>query len=137
MGAFSSLTEKLQTAFAKLTRKGRLSESDVLEALKEVQIALLEADVNFKIVKELINKIKEKAVGKEILESLTPGQQVIDIVNKELIEVLGGSEKGLLITNKKPFIILMAGLQGSGKTTTSAKLAYLLKSQNKKMFFAI
>ena len=135
MGAFSSLTEKLQAAFAKLTGKGRLSESDVLEALKEVQIALLEADVNFKIVKELINKIKEKAVGKEILESLTPGQQVIDIVNKELTEVLGGSEKGLLITNKKPFIILMAGLQGSGKTTTAAKLAYLLKSQNKKSFF--
>ena len=136
MGAFSSLTEKLQKAFAKITGKGRLSEEDVLSALKEVQIALLEADVNFKIVKDLIGKIKEKAIGKDILESLTPGQQVIDIVNQELIEVLGGSQDtGLNITDKKPYMILMAGLQGSGKTTTAAKLAYLLKSQNKKTFF--
>ena len=136
MGAFSSLTEKLQKAFAKITGKGRLSEEDVLSALKEVQIALLEADVNFKIVKDLIGKIKEKAIGKDILESLTPGQQVIDIVNQELIEVLGGSQDtSLNITGKKPYMILMAGLQGSGKTTTAAKLAYLLKSQNKKTFF--
>lgn len=134
MGAFSSLIEKFQMAFTKLTRKGRLSESDILEVLKEVQIALLEADVNFKIVKELINRIREKAIGKEVLESLTPGQHVIDIVNKELIEVLGGIQKGFLITNKKPFIILLIGLQGSGKTTTAAKLVYLLKSQNKKSF---
>lgn len=134
MGAFSSLSDKLQKAFAKLTGKGRLTEEDVNAAMKEVQMALLEADVNFKLVKEFVRSVKEKAIGANILESLTPGQQVIDIVNKELIEVLGGEETSLKIGSKRPFIILMAGLQGSGKTTTAAKLAYLLKTQNKKPY---
>ena len=134
MGAFSSLTDKLQKAFAKLTGKGRLTEEDVNAAMKEVQMALLEADVSFKIVKDFVRTVKEKAIGSNILESLTPGQQVIDLVNKELVELLGGDETALKIGSKRPFVILMAGLQGSGKTTTAAKLAYLLKSQNKKPY---
>ncbi len=134
MGAFNSLSEKLQKVFSKLTGKGRLSEEDVVSALKEVQIALLEADVNYKVVKDFIKRIKEKAVGDDVLESLTPGQQVIKIVNDELIDLLGGKIDKLSFSGKQPFIIFMVGLQGSGKTTTSGKLAYMLKSQNKKPF---
>lgn len=134
MGAFNSLSEKLQKAFAKLTGKGRLTEDDVTAALKEVQIALLEADVNYKVVKDFTKKVKEKSIGKDVLESLTPGQQVIKIVNEELIELLGGKVDKLEITGKKPYIIFLVGLQGSGKTTTAGKLAYMIKGQNKKPF---
>jgi len=134
MGAFNSLSEKLQKAFSRLTGKGRLSEDDVISALKEVQIALLEADVNYKVVKEFTKKIKEKAIGKDVLESLTPGQQVIKIVNEELIDLLGGKIEKLDFSKNKPFTIFMIGLQGSGKTTTSGKLAYMLKAQNKKIY---
>lgn len=134
MGAFSSLTDKLQKAFAKLTSKGRLTEDDVNEALKEVQIALLEADVNYILVKDFIKKVKAKSVGTDVLESLTPGQQVIKIVHEELTELLGGKIDKLEFKGKMPYIILMAGLQGSGKTTTAGKLAYMLKSQKRQPF---
>lgn len=134
MGAFSSLTEKLQSAFAKLTSKGRLTEKEIDIALKEVQMALLEADVNFKVVKNFIKTVKEKAIGANILESLTPGQQVIDIVNKELVHLLGDEITHLNINGKSPSIVMLIGLQGAGKTTTGGKLAYLLKSQNKKPY---
>lgn len=135
MGAFSSLTDKLQKAFSKLTGKGRLTEEEVVLALKEVQLALLEADVNFKVVKEFIKNIKIKAIGKDVMESLTPGQHVVDLVHQELVTLLGGESKSFLPHGKKPFVVLLAGLQGSGKTTTAAKIAYYLKTQNKKSFF--
>ncbi|AMP20578.1 signal recognition particle protein [endosymbiont 'TC1' of Trimyema compressum] len=135
MGAFSSLTEKIQSAFAKLTSKGRLTEKEIDIALKEVQMALLEADVNFKVVKNFIKSVKEKSLGANILESLTPGQQVIDIVNKELVHLLGDEITYLNIAGKPPSIIMLIGLQGAGKTTTGGKLAYLLKGrQNKKPY---
>ena len=134
MGAFSSLTEKLQSAFAKLTSKGRLTEKEINIALKEVQMALLEADVNFKVAKNFIKSVKEKALGANILESLTPGQQVIDIVNKELVHLLGDEITHLNIAGTPPNIIMLIGLQGAGKTTTGCKLAYLLKGQNKKPY---
>lgn len=126
--AFEGLTEKLQAAFKKLTGKGKLSERDVKDAMREVRIALLEADVNFLVVKDFINRVTEKAIGKGILESLTPGQQVIKIVNEELIQLMGGSQSRIVWAPSPPTIIMMVGLQGSGKTTTSAKLGkYLLK----------
>ena len=134
MSTFSSLTEKLQSAFSKLISKGRLTETEINIALREVQMALLEADVNFKIVKNFVKSIKEKALGANILESLTPGQQVIDIVNKELIHLLGDEITQLNINRKSPNIIMLIGLQGSGKTTTCSKLAYLLKKQNRKPY---
>ena len=128
--AFESLSEKLQNVFKNLRGKGKLSEADVKAALKEVKIALLEADVNFKIVKQFINDIQERAVGAEVLDSLTPGQQVIKIVNEELVKLMG-SESGEM--NIKPpsetSIIMMAGLQGAGKTTTAAKLAGKFRSK--------
>ena len=123
MGAFSSLTEKLQQAFGKLTGKGRLSKEDVAAAMKEIRLALLEADVSYKVVKDFISTVQSKAVGAEILESLSPGQQVVDLVHRELVTLLGSESGGLDFAGRKPFIILMAGLQGSGKTTTAAKLA--------------
>jgi len=117
--AFESLSDKLQEVFKKLKGKGRLTEKDVNEALREVKLALLEADVNFKVVKSFINKIKERAVGHDVLESLTPGQQVIKIVNEELTELMGSTQSKLTFSNTPPTIYLMVGLQGSGKTTTS------------------
>lgn len=131
MSAFSSLTKKIQGAFIKLTSKGRLTEKEIEIALREVQIAFLEADVNFKVVKNFIKNIKEKALKTNILESLTPGQQVINIVNKELVYLLGEKNTNLNIADKLPSIIMLIGLQGAGKTTTCGKLAYLLKGQNK------
>ncbi len=129
---FDSLTEKLQKTFAKLKRHGRLNEAVVDEVLREIRIALLEADTNYKAVKELIAKIKERAVGSEVFNSLTPAQQVIKIVKDELIELLGRDFTKLNTSPKKPTIIFMIGLQGSGKTTSSAKLAKLLKSRGKR-----
>ena len=128
--AFESLTEKFQKVFRNLRGKGKLSETDVKAALKEVRMALLEADVNFKVVKTFIKSIEERAVGSEVLESLTPGQQVIKIVNDELVKLMGG-EAATLSTKPLPemTVIMMAGLQGAGKTTTAAKLAGKFRSQ--------
>ncbi|MFD0867541.1 signal recognition particle protein FFH [Chlamydia abortus] len=128
--AFEGLTTRLQNVFGKLRGKGKLSEDDVNEALREVRLALLEADVNFKVVKEFIAKIKERAVGQEVLKSFTPGMVVVEIVNKELTELMGGTQSKLAKANKPPTVIMMAGLQGAGKTTTTGKLAKLLQKQN-------
>jgi signal recognition particle subunit SRP54 len=130
--AFESLGEKLQGIFKKIKSKGKISEKDLKDALREVRMALLEADVNYKVVKEFINKINEQAVGKEVLESLTPGQQIIKIVNDELTQLMGGTQSKLNIASKPPTIIMMVGLQGSGKTTTTGKLARLLKKQGRR-----
>ena len=129
--AFENLSEKLQAVFKQLRGKGKLTEKDVKEAMREVKLALLEADVNFKIVKQFINKVNERAVGSEVLESLTPGQQVIKIVNEELIELMGSAQSKLTFSSKPPTIYMMVGLQGAGKTTTSGKLAGLLRKQGK------
>jgi len=127
--AFDNLTARLQETMKKLRGKGRLSEKDVDEALREVRLALLEADVNYKVVRDFIRSVKERAVGEEVLSSLTPGQQVIKIVNEELTNLMGGTVSKLRLASKPPTVIMMVGLQGSGKTTTSAKLARMLKSQ--------
>ncbi|WP_094605488.1 Signal recognition particle protein [Sporomusa silvacetica DSM 10669] len=129
---FESLADKLQQTFKKLRGKGKLSESDVAEALKEVRMALLEADVNFKVVKDLVAKIKERAIGQEVLESLTPAQHVVKIVNEELTNLMGGTQSRIAIASRPPTIIMLVGLQGAGKTTTAGKLANLLKRQGKR-----
>jgi signal recognition particle subunit SRP54 len=129
---FESLSEKLQNALGKLKGKGKLSEKDVDLAMREVRLALLEADVNFKVVKDFIGKVKERAIGIEVMESLTPGQQVIKIVNEELTNLMGKSEAKLSFSSSPPTVILMCGLQGAGKTTTTGKLAFNLKKQNKR-----
>jgi len=129
---FETLTEKLEAVFKKLKGKGLLKEEDVEIALKEIRLALLEADVNFKVVKDFVQKIREKAIGKEVLESLTPGQQVIKIVNEELCELLGKTSSRIQLSPNPPTTIMMVGLHGSGKTTTSAKLARLFQERRKK-----
>ena len=134
--AFESLSSRLQNVFGKLRGKGKLSEDDVNEALREVRLALLEADVNFKVVKELIAKIKEQAVGQEVMKSFTPGMVVVDIVNKELTALMGGTQAKLARSNRPPTVIMMVGLQGAGKTTTSGKLARLLQKQNHRPLLA-
>ena len=130
--AFESLSGKLQGVINKLKGKARVTENDVKEITREVKLALLEADVNYKIVKDFTAKISEKALGQDVLKSLTPGQQIIKIVHEELIELLGKEEAKLNISPNPPTIIMMAGLQGSGKTTMAAKLANLLRKQGKK-----
>ena len=126
--AFEGLSSKLQNVFKKLSGRGKLSEKEVKEAMREVKLALLEADVNFTVVKKFINSVTERAVGAEVLESLTPGQQVIKIVNDELTELMGGSNAKLEFGSKNPSVILLAGLQGAGKTTMAGKLgAYCQK----------
>ncbi len=129
--AFESLAEKLQGTFKKLRGKGKVSQTDLKEAMREVKLALLEADVNFKVVKSFVNSVSERAAGSEVMESLTPGQQVIKIVNEELISLMGTEEK-IKISSKPPTVIMMSGLQGAGKTTTAAKLGGLLKKQGKR-----
>jgi signal recognition particle subunit SRP54 len=129
---FENLTEKLESIFKKLKGKGLLKEEDVELALKEIRLALLEADVNFKVVKDFVQKIREKAVGKEVLESLTPGQQVIKIVNEELCGLLGKTNSRIQLSSNPPTVIMMVGLHGSGKTTTSAKLARLYKKEGRR-----
>ncbi|MDQ0899843.1 MULTISPECIES: signal recognition particle protein [unclassified Paenibacillus] len=128
--AFEGLANRLQNVFGKLRSKGKLTEEDVGEALREVRLALLEADVNFKVVKDFIAKVKEQSIGQEVLKSFTPGMVVIDIVNKELTALMGGTQSKLARSNRPPTIIMMAGLQGAGKTTTSGKLAKMLLKQN-------
>ncbi len=129
---FDSLSDRLNAVFSKLTGKGKLSEKDVDEALREVRVALLEADVNFKVAKAFIARVRERAVGKEVLESLTPGQQVIKIVNEELITMLGSDQKKLARADLPPTVILLVGLQGAGKTTTASKLALHLRRGGQK-----
>ena len=130
--AFEGLSEKLSAAFKKLRGKGRLSEADVKEAMREIRLALLEADVSFKVVKQFVAQVTEKAVGSDVLEALSPAQQIIKIVNQELTELMGGSAAKLTIASKPPTVIMMVGLQGAGKTTNGAKLAGLMKKQSGK-----
>lgn len=130
--AFEGLAEKLQNTFKKLRGKGKLNEKDIKEAMREVKLALLEADVNFKIVKQFIANVSEKCVGSDVLESLTPGQQVIKIVNEELTQLMGGTESKLNYASYGPTIIMLVGLQGAGKTTMCGKLALALRKNNKK-----
>ncbi len=127
--AFEGLSERLENSFKKLRAKGKLTESDVKEAMREVRLALLEADVNYKVSKEFTAKVTERAIGADVMESLTPGQMVIKIVNEELTDLMGGNESRLAIANHPPTVIMMCGLQGSGKTTHSAKLALKLKKE--------
>ena len=131
--AFDSLSEKLNNVFKKLRGKGRLSENDIKEAMREVRIALLEADVSYKVVKDFVKTVSERAVGHEVLESLTPAQMVIKIVNEELTELMGSKSTGINISPKPPTVIMMVGLQGAGKTTNCAKLAaYMKKTTGKR-----
>ena len=130
--AFESLGDKLQNVFKKLKGKGKLTEKEVKEAMREVKLALLEADVNFKVVKEFVANVTEKAVGEEVLSSLTPGQQIVKIVNEELTAIMGGSDEKIQFASNGPTVILFVGLQGAGKTTACAKLAGLVKKQNSK-----
>ncbi len=126
--AFEGLAEKLGNSFKKLRGKGKLSEADVKEAMREVRLALLEADVNYKVAKDFTARVTERAIGSEVMESLTPGQMVVKIVNEELTGLMGGSEERLKTPAHPPAVIMMCGLQGAGKTTHAAKLAYQLKS---------
>ena len=130
--AFEGLTEKLNATFKRLRGKGRLTENDVREAMREVRLALLEADVSYKVVKEFVSSVTERAVGSDVLDSLTPAQQVVKIVNEELTKLMGGGTARVSMANSGPTVVMMAGLQGAGKTTTTAKLAGLLRKQNGK-----
>ncbi len=130
--AFDNLTEKLQSAFKKLKTKGKITEADLKTAMREVKLALLEADVNFRVVKDFINSVSEKALGTNILESLTPAQQIIKIVNEELTALMGEKVSKFNYSSHTPSVIMMVGLQGAGKTTTGAKLGALLKKQHKR-----
>ena len=127
--AFEGISEKLQNIFKKLTGRGRLSEKDVRDAMREVKLALLEADVNFRVVKDFIKSVETRAVGTDVLESLTPGQMIIKIVNEEMTSLMGSTNAKLDFGSKKPAVILMAGLQGAGKTTMCGKLGALIKKQ--------
>ncbi len=131
---FDSLTEKLGSVFKKLRGHGKLSEQNINDALKEVRLALLEADVNFKVVKDFIERIRTRAVGQEVLESLTPAQQVVKIVHEELISLMGGVNTGLALSYKPPIPFMLVGLQGSGKTTSAAKLGKFLKEKGRRPF---
>ena len=133
MAAFANLTDRINHVFSKLKNRGALTELEIKQAMREVRVALLEADVNFTVAKDFINKVTELAVGEEILKSLTPGQQVIKIVNEQLIELLGSTQSKLGVSPKLPTIIMMCGLQGAGKTTMCGKLAMYLQKQGKKV----
>lgn len=130
--AFEGLSEKLSSVFKRLKGRGKLTEADVKEAMREVRLALLEADVNYKVVKDFVAKVTERAVGEEVLQSLTPGQQVIKIVNEELVALMGDGTARIEFPSKPPCIIMMCGLQGSGKTTHAAKLAKYFKDMGKR-----
>ncbi len=132
MEMFSSLSDKLNNAFKKFRNKGKLSEADVREGMREVKLALLEADVNFKVVREFVKTVTERAVGAEVLESLMPAQQIIKIVHEELIQLMGETNTKLTISSRPPTVVMMVGLQGSGKTTHAAKLAGMYKKQGKR-----
>ena len=130
MALFSGLSDKLNHIFSKLTKHGKLTELEIKTAMREVRIALLEADVNIQVVKDFVAKVSERAVGQEILKSLSPTQQVIKVVNEELISLMGSSNSKLNFTNP-PTVIMMAGLQGAGKTTLVGKLGLMLKKQGR------
>ncbi len=134
--AFESLTEKLSATFKRLRGKGRLSEADVKEAMKEIKMALLEADVNFKVVKGFVASVTERAVGADVMESLTPAQMIVKIVNEELTSLMGGGDSKLAISSAPPTVVMLVGLQGAGKTTNGAKLAGLMKKQGKRPLLA-
>ncbi|KKI92579.1 signal recognition particle [Bacillus sp. SA1-12] len=127
--AFEGLADRLQNTMAKIRGKGKVSEADVKEMMREVRLALLEADVNFKVVKDFIKRVSERAVGQEVMKSLTPGQQVIKVVKEELTELMGGEQSKIVVSNRPPTVIMMVGLQGAGKTTTTGKLANLLRKK--------
>ncbi len=129
---FETLTEKLNGIFTRLTGKGRLTEKDVDEALRQVRLALLEADVNFRVARELVNRVRERSVGKEVMESLSPGQQVVKIVHEELTSILSAGDHSFTQASRQPTIVMLVGLQGSGKTTTAAKLALQLRQRGQK-----
>ncbi|MHB1340243.1 MAG: signal recognition particle protein [Coriobacteriia bacterium] len=128
---FQNLTERLSAVFSKLTNRGALTEADVDAAMREVRLALLEADVNFKVVKDFVSRVRERAVGADVLKSLTPGQMVIKIVLEEMTTLMGGAEARLTLSGRVPNVIMLVGLQGSGKTTAAAKLARLLRKQGR------
>ena len=132
MAAFSSLGEKLNHVFSKLTKRGKLTELEIKQAMREIRIALLEADVNLNVVKKFVADVSEKALGQDILKSLSPAQQVVKIVNDELVALMGSSNSKLIVSSEPPTIVMMCGLQGAGKTTLCAKLGALLKKQGKK-----
>ena len=134
--AFEGLTEKLSNAFKKLRGKGRLSEADVKESMREIRLALLEADVNYKVVKDFIKKTTERCVGTDVLESLTPAQMIVKIVNEELTALMGSENQKIKIASQPPTVVMLVGLQGAGKTTNGAKLAGLFKKQNKNPLLA-
>ncbi len=131
---FENLTDKLEGVFKKLRGHGILSEENIKEAMQEVRMALLEADVNFKVAKDFVNKVKDKAIGQEVSQKLSPGQQVIKIVHEELVNLLGGTTEQIRLDGRQPVVIMMAGLQGSGKTTTSGKLAKMLHQKGRKPY---
>jgi signal recognition particle subunit SRP54 len=131
---FESLSEKLDGIFKKLKGRGRLDEENIQSALKEIRMALLEADVNFKVVKDFIEEVRVRAVGQEVVDSITPGQQVVKIVHDRLIELMGGGTSQLRFGNRIPAPIMLVGLQGCGKTTTAVKLARLLAAQGKRTY---
>ena len=133
MGLFGSLSEKMSHIFSKLTKRGKLTELEVKEAMREIKMALLEADVNYLVVKDFIKKVSEKAVGDTVLKSLTPGQQVIKIVNEEMIELMKSPDQKLKVSSAPPTVIMMCGLQGAGKTTHVGKLGHLLKKSGKRV----
>ncbi|SFA74440.1 MULTISPECIES: signal recognition particle protein [unclassified Bacillus (in: firmicutes)] len=127
--AFEGLADRLQNTIQKIRGKGKVTEADVKEMMREVRLALLEADVNFKVVKEFVKKVTERSIGQEVLKSLTPGQQVIKVVKEELTELMGGEQSKIAVSNRPPTVIMMVGLQGAGKTTTTGKLANLLRKK--------
>ncbi len=128
--AFEGLADRLQNTMAKIRGKGKVTEADVKEMMREVRLALLEADVNFKVVKDFIKRVSERAVGQEVMKSLTPGQQVIKVVKDELSDLMGGEQSKIAVSNRPPTVIMMVGLQGAGKTTTTGKLANLLRKKH-------
>ena len=128
--AFEGLSEKLNATFKRLRGKGRLTEADVREGMREVRMALLEADVSYKVVKDFVASVTEKCVGADVLDSLTPAQQIIKIVNEELTALMGGTNARLTMASKGPTVVMMVGLQGAGKTTNGAKLAGLMRRQS-------
>ncbi|MED5074027.1 signal recognition particle receptor subunit alpha, partial [Anoxybacillus geothermalis] len=128
--AFEGLSERLQQVMNRIRGKGKVTEADVKEMMREVRLALLEADVNFKVVKDFIKRVSERAVGQEVMKSLTPGQQVIKVVKEELTALMGGEQSKIAVAKKPPTVVMMVGLQGAGKTTTTGKLANLLRKRH-------
>ena len=132
MALFGSLADRMNHIFSKLRNKGKLTELEIKQAMREIRVALLEADVNYNVVKDFTNRVSEKALGEDILKSLTPAQQIVKIVNEELCALMGSTHQKLAVSDKQPTIYMMCGLQGAGKTTMCGKLAQYLKKQSKK-----